>query len=253
MSLVKFLPVTNTAKAGDLVEIARGIDEVRRFSMEVQAVSIWQLPREQTATFTPSNGLVRAIYFPFGNYTDITPQNGSSHHNAIIFAGQKDLRFEYENQVSITARGEDTLFLETSNRPYTEQEITQRGLRILANCPEQMEDFLEEGLVQQITMHRLPPNAVAGNHYHKKFKRETFHFPGLGNAVVHLLNPQTNGLTKITPKLERYMAAQVETPLEIVHAVQNVGTTPLIFLETATMAFDPNDGKKDLYPYKIVG
>ena len=114
-----------------------------------------------------------------------------------------------------------------------------------ARGEEDMKEFSEGK--KQITAHVLLPGEFGGNHYHKKKLEKMYVI--LGPIIVTIENPATR------ERCQKEISVGQEFTLvpSIAHIITNLSdTTTVAFLETATLAFDPEDSKKDVYPYEVL-
>lgn len=115
----------------------------------------------------------------------------------------------------------------------------KRGLLVQNDYPEigkKIEHFL-------VTFSK--PGVIRGNHYHKR-KREWFYILE-GRAKLYLYNLKTN--KKADYVIDSADPELIEMEPNIVHAIENIGDTTMIFLGLVNERFDSDD--PDTYFYKI--
>jgi mannose-6-phosphate isomerase-like protein (cupin superfamily) len=99
---------------------------------------------------------------------------------------------------------------------------------------------------EQITAHVLKPGEIGGNHVHERKKEIMYVISGELN--VYLEDPRTKKrcVKVISAGNKFYLPPQVS------HALKNESNIPAVFLETANLAFNPEQPKFDVSPYVVV-
>ncbi len=91
----------------------------------------------------------------------------------------------------------------------------------------------------------LNPGMTSGNHYHL-IKREIIWLMH-GPLLVYFEDIKTKEKLKI-----ELMNGQIITlPTEVAHAFHNPNNYSAFFTEKASLAFNPNNPKNDVYPYQL--
>ena len=99
----------------------------------------------------------------------------------------------------------------------------------------------------QMNYIKANPGEIGGNHYHH-IKKETMVVLE-GRALVALENPETKEKYRI--EIDKGHLCTLEP--EIAHAITSASPNePVRYLEITNKAFDPENQRDDIYPYRVI-
>lgn len=249
--------VRNTAKQGNLVEIARGRDEVERFlglsqHNAVQGIIVTEILPHSDYEMTVPQGTVRhMVYVPFG-HGQVTNENCENAYPLIVRPEGMSQGTElnvYPSQTLNLAKGKHVfmnntpssyILLQTRIPPFAKDEISLQD-KIILNTNHQRTPFDN---AQQITIHRLYSKEFGGEHYHPdpSIKREETIFALFGKPL--LISTCAPGEKESTHRILS-PGESCALPPYAWHRIEPLNGWS-VFLETTNQAFDPNEPMRNV-------
>jgi len=222
--------ITNTAKDGKLLELARGRSQVESFLKGVEHIASLNLcPRQEGY-----KEIRRETIYPLTGETELFRGGGKpiimkpGKVYTILGEGIHYFKNQSEEDISVLLRTSQNRF------DYTDLRCT----KIADNSRSIYELFLE---AEQITGHCLLPGEVGGNHYHKR-KTE----------IIEILEGKIDLHLKDMEPEEYKGERKIIIGREVVHALRNPSERDVaVFIEIATLAFNPDNPRNDVYPIQL--
>lgn len=231
-------PVDNSAKDGDLVEIARGRDRVEAFAHNRAIVQAFTIPAEQTVRFNEKQGRMQTLYALFGDAILLAINGDEPIQIPILHS----LELSDSKALQLTNPGRTpAIIIATSNMPYKPDEI--KGYRIVGDMFE-MQEFLQD--TNQLTASRIRPSFPTGNHYHRR-KIERIYNIGDEDLIVLQDNIESVANRKRTIVSPR---EKILLPNHIAHQLSANKVTYI--LEVTNLKFNPENPRYDCYPHSFV-